>query len=163
MCSVTPSGSGDPKSLAAKSDAAGKNRRDAGFTLLELLVVLVILGLLAALAGPRVFNYLSGARTDTAKVQIESLATALQFYFLDNQAYPSTSDGLEALMEKPSQADRWNGPYLDSASVPKDPWGNPYVYQSPGAEERPFDLISLGSDGVPGGEDDAADIDHWAE
>jgi general secretion pathway protein G len=130
-----------------------------GFTLLELLVVLVILGLLAALAGPRVFNQLSGARADAARVQMEGLSTALEFYLLDNQAYPTSEQGLDALIAAPPSAERWNGPYLDSSEVPKDPWGNDYVYRSPGAEGGDFDLLSLGSDGRSGGEGSASDIE----
>ena len=130
---------------------------EAGFTLIELLVVLVILGLLAALAGPRVLGYLSGARTDTAKLQIENLGQALELYKLDNGNYPSTSQGLAALVTAPSGTPTWRGPYLTKSELPKDPWGRDYVYRSPG-ERGPYDLTSLGSDGTPGGTGDAADI-----
>lgn len=130
---------------------------EAGFTLIELLVVLVILGLLAALAGPRVLGYLSGARTDTAKLQIENLGQALELYKLDNGNYPTTSQGLGALVTAPSGTPTWRGPYLTKSELPKDPWGRDYVYRSPG-ERGPYDLTSLGSDGTPGGTGDAADI-----
>lgn len=139
-----------------------KRPRDAGFTLLELLVVLVILGLLAALAGPRVFNQLSGARADAARVQMEGFATALEFYLLDNQTYPDSRVGLEALIVQPDNAGSWSGPYLDAQTVPKDPWGNDYIYRSPGQNDRPYDLISLGSDGAQGGEGSAQDLVHDA-
>jgi general secretion pathway protein G len=137
--------------------AAGR-RRDAGFTLIELLVVLVILGLLAALAGPRVLNYLSGARADTAKLQIENLRQALDLYRLDTGNYPTTQQGLEALLVNKDRTPGWNGPYLDSKEVPKDPWGTPYVYRAPGTRGAAYDLVSLGSDKAPGGTGDAADI-----
>ncbi|HEX2529773.1 MAG TPA: type II secretion system major pseudopilin GspG [Geminicoccus sp.] len=134
---------------------------EAGFTLIELLVVLVILGLLAALAGPRVLGYLSSARSDTAKLQIENLSQALELYKLDNGAYPSTAQGLAALVAAPSGAPSWRGPYLTKAELPKDPWGRDYVYRSPG-QQGPFDLGSLGSDGTPGGQGDAADVGNIA-
>jgi general secretion pathway protein G len=137
---------------------AARRRRDAGFTLIELLVVLVILGLLAALAGPRVLNYLSGARADTAKLQIENLRQALDLYRLDTGNYPTTQQGLEALLVNKDRTPGWNGPYLDSKEVPKDPWGTPYVYRAPGTRGAAYDLVSLGSDKAPGGTGDAADI-----
>jgi general secretion pathway protein G len=142
---------------AGRSVGRGRRRRDAGFTLIELLVVLVILGLLAALAGPRVLNYLSGARADTAKLQIENLRTALDLYRLHTGNYPTTQQGLKALMTNPDRAPGWNGPYLDSRELPVDPWGTPYVYRSPGQRE-PYELVSLGADKAPGGQGDAADI-----
>jgi general secretion pathway protein G len=136
---------------------AARRRRDAGFTLIELLVVLVILGLLAALAGPRVLNYLSGARADTAKLQIENLRQALDLYRLHTGNYPTTQQGLEALLVNKDRTPGWNGPYLDSKEVPQDPWGTPYVYRAPGTRAA-YDLVSLGSDKAPGGTGDAADI-----
>jgi general secretion pathway protein G len=134
-----------------------RRARDAGFTLIELLVVLVILGLLAALAGPRVLNYLSGARVDTAKLQMDNLGQALDLFRLHTGRYPSTQQGLQALIADTQRVPGWNGPYLDSKEIPKDPWGTPYTYRSPG-ERGPYDLISLGSDQAPGGQGDAADI-----
>ncbi|HWL70892.1 MAG TPA: type II secretion system major pseudopilin GspG [Geminicoccus sp.] len=136
-------------------------RPDAGFTLIELLVVLVILGLLAALAGPRVLGYLSSARSDTAKLQIENLSQALELYKLDNGNYPSTAQGLTALVTAPSGVSTWRGPYLSKPELPKDPWGRDYVYRAPG-QRGPFDLGSLGSDGTPGGQGDAADVGNIA-
>ncbi|WP_027133368.1 type II secretion system major pseudopilin GspG [Geminicoccus roseus] len=134
---------------------------EAGFTLIELLVVLVILGLLAALAGPRVLGYLSSARSDTAKLQIENLGQALELYKLDNGNYPTTAQGLVALVTAPSGANSWRGPYLTKPELPKDPWGRDYVYRSPG-QQGPYDLGSLGSDGTPGGQGDAADVGNIA-
>lgn len=119
--------------------------------------MLVILGLLAALAGPRVIGYLGGAKADTARLQIENLSAALDLYRLDTGNYPTSEQGLEALVERPSDATQWNGPYLDSNAVPEDPWGNDYHYERPG-ENGPYDLYSLGSDNRTGGEGEAADI-----
>ena len=142
---------------ARRGVGAARRRRDAGFTLIELLVVLVILGLLAALAGPRVLSYLSGARADTAKLQIENLRQALDLYRLDTGSYPTTQQGLEALLVNKDRTPGWNGPYLDSKEVPRDPWGTPYVYRAPGTRAA-YDLVSLGADKAPGGTGDAADI-----
>ena len=132
-------------------------RGTAGFTLLELLVVLVILGLLAALAGPQIVGYLGGARSETARLQIDGFGTALNLFWLDVGEYPSTEQGLQALIEAPDGVERWNGPYLASGALPVDPWGNAYVYRSPG-EETAYELVSLGADGRPGGEDEDRDI-----
>jgi general secretion pathway protein G len=142
--------------------APGRTRRrrlrdDAGFTLIELLVVLVILGLLAALAGPRVLNYLSGAKVDTAKLQMDNLGSALDLFHLDTGNYPTTQQGLQALIVNNERMPGWKGPYLDSKEIPKDPWGTAYVYRSPG-ERSPYELMALGSDKAPGGQGDAADL-----
>jgi general secretion pathway protein G len=131
-----------------------------GFTLLELLVVLVILGMLAALAGPRVIHYLGGAKTDTAKLQIEEFGSALDLYRLEVGGYPSTQEGLRALVEAPGGVNGWNGPYLKKKTVPKDPWGNDYRYESPG-QHGPYDISSLGADKVEGGEGENQDIASW--
>jgi general secretion pathway protein G len=136
---------------------AARRPRDEGFTLIELLVVLVILGLLAALAGPRVLNYLSGAKADTARLQIENFASALDIYRLQTGSYPTTQQGLQALVANADRVPGWNGPYLSSNKVPVDPWGSPYVYKSPG-EHAPYDLYSLGADKSPGGQNEDADI-----
>ena len=134
--------------------------RDAGFTLIELLVVLVILGLLAGLAGPRVLNYVTKAKTDTAVLQIEELGAVLDLYFLDFGQYPSTSQGLIVLAENASNDARWNGPYLKKPVVPDDPWGRPYVYRSPG-EHGDYDLYTLGADNAEGGDGDNQDVVSW--
>ncbi len=131
-----------------------------GFTLIELLVVLVILGLLAALAGPRVIGYLGGAKSDTAKLQIEELGAALDLYHLEVGRYPNTQEGLQALVAAPGGADRWNGPYLKKKDVPKDPWGNDYHYVAPG-QHGPYDLSSLGADNREGGEGENKDLVSW--
>jgi general secretion pathway protein G len=131
---------------------------DAGFTLLELLVVLAILALLAGIATPRVIGYLSSAKSEAARIQIESLGQALDLYRLDAGGYPTQAQGLEALVAKPAETRRWNGPYLKGAKAPLDPWGRPYVYRAPGAGGRDYDLYSLGADGVEGGEDENADV-----
>ena len=136
-------------------------RRRSGFTLLELVVVIIVLGLLAGIVAPQIINRLSEAKSTTAKTQIELLSVALDGYRLDNGSYPTTDQGLGALRERPTRAPvpaNWRGPYLRKA-VPLDPWGRPYVYRAPG-ERNPsaFDLESLGRDGKPGGEGEDADV-----
>ena len=137
-----------------------RSKRSAGFTLVELLVVLVILGLLAALVAPRVLSYLGSSKTKTAQLQITSFADALDLYRLDNQGLPTTAEGLKALVEKPANATGWNGPYLSQSKIPPDPWGNDYKYASPG-QHGEYDLFSLGADGKPGGEDENQDVVNW--
>ena len=131
-----------------------------GFTLIELLVVLVILGLLAGLVGPQVLRYLGGAKSDTARLQIEELGAGLDLYHLETGRYPTTEEGLAALVEQPVGVSNWNGPYLKKKTLPKDPWGNEYQYRSPG-ENGMYDLDSLGQDNQEGGEGEAADIVSW--
>jgi general secretion pathway protein G len=131
-----------------------------GFTLIELLVVLVILGLLAGLVGPRVLSYLGGAKSDTAMLQINEFGAGLDLFYLEIGRYPTTDEGLIALIENPSDVVNWNGPYLKKKTIPSDPWGNDYIYESPG-ENGPYDLYSLGMDGTEGGEGDNADIVSW--
>jgi len=138
-------------------------KRRKGFTLLELLVVLVILGLLAALIGPRVVGRLGKAKTDIARSQISLLETALDQFRLDVGRYPTTEEGLRALIEPPQDEEvreRWQGPYLKKKKIPKDPWGRPYHYRSPG-EHGEYDLWSYGADGEPGGTGENADITSW--
>ena len=136
------------------------SRRLRGFTLIELLVVLVILGLLAGLVGPQVIKYLGGANTKVAKLQIEDFSTALDAFRLDMGRYPTTSEGLQALVVQPSNANRWNGPYLRKNTLPKDPWGNNYQYRAPG-QHGAFDLFSLGADNTDGGEGENQDVASW--
>ena len=136
-------------------------RRRSGFTLLELVVVIIVLGLLAGIVAPQIIGRLSEAKSTTAKTQIELLSVALDGYRLDNGSYPTTDQGLAALRERPTRAPvpaNWRGPYLRKP-VPLDPWGRPYVYRAPG-ERNPsaFDLESLGRDGKPGGEGEDADL-----
>ena len=135
-------------------------RRDAtrGFTLLELLVVLVVLGLLVSIVGPRYFNQLGKSEGKAAQAQISSIAKALDMYRIDVGRYPSTEQGLAALSAAPANEPRWHGPYLQKA-VPNDPWGRPYTYKSPG-DTGEFDLLSLGKDGAAGGTDENADINY---
>jgi len=130
-----------------------------GFTLIELLVVLAILALLAGLVGPTVLNQLGGAKTKTAKIQIKDLEMSLEMYKLDVGTYPSSSEGLQSLVQKPSDADGWNGPYLKS-EVPKDPWKNDYYYVYPGTRAE-IDIYSLGEDGAQGGDGEYADVGNW--
>jgi general secretion pathway protein G len=132
-------------------------RGSPGFTLIEMLVVLVIIGLIMGLVGPRVLNYLTDARIKAARLQIEALTSSLDLYFLDTGRYPASSEGLNALMRRPGNVATWNGPYIKGDTVPLDPWGNPYIYRSPG-ERAAYDIISLGSDGRDGGTGNAADI-----
>ncbi len=134
--------------------------RQAGFSLIELLVVLVILSLLGGIVGPRLLKHLGQAKSDTAALQIEDLSAALDVYMLEVGAYPTTDEGLAALVTAPPSAARWNGPYLRKPRIPKDPWGHEYRYRSPG-EHGDYDLYSLGADNAPGGEKDARDIGSW--
>ncbi len=132
----------------------------SGFSLIELLVVLVILGLLAAVVGPNVMNKLGGAKSKTARLQIEDLSAALDIYSLEVGKYPASDEGLAALVSNPNNVSSWNGPYLKKKTVPSDPWGNPYHYKSPG-NNGAYDLYSLGADNAAGGEGESADINSW--
>jgi general secretion pathway protein G len=141
---------------AAGIGVAGRRFAPGGFTLLELLVVMVIIGLLAAYVGPRYFSQIGKSEQTSAKAQIESFRRALDTYRLDVGNYPASADGLQALVTAPANAAKWNGPYLAKA-IPLDPWGKPYVYKSPGSKGD-YELLSYGKDGQPGGSGDAADI-----
>lgn len=135
------------------------HRPAKGFTLLELLVVLVIIGLLAAYVGPKYFSQIGKSEVKTARAQIAGLEKALEQYRIDVGSYPTTEQGLAALMRRPGDAKRWDGPYL-SKELPTDPWGKPYLYKSPG-QHGEFDISSLGRDGRPGGDGLDADIGNW--
>lgn len=135
----------------------GSRPLQAGFTLLELLVVLAILALLAGLVGPRVLEQLSGARADTAKIQIKNIEAALDLYRLDVGRYPTSAEGLPALIEKPANAGRWRGPYLKSSDGILDPWGEGYRYRI-GSGKNTYEIISFGADKSEGGEGENADI-----
>lgn len=137
-----------------------RSRRPNGYTLVELLVVLAILGLLVALAAPRVIKYLGSAKSDTARIQIEKLGGVLDLYRLETGRYPSEQEGLQALVEKPAQDDAWNGPYLKNRESLTDPWGDLYVYRMPG-EHGEYDLYTLGADSKEGGDGEDRDITNW--
>ena len=128
-----------------------------GFTLIEMLVVLVIIGLVMELVGPRVLDYLTKSRIKAARLQIEALSNSLDLFYLDTGRYPTTSEGLAALARNPGDAAGWSGPYLKGHAVPDDPWKHPYVYRSP-ARNAPYEITSLGSDGRQGGTGNATDI-----
>jgi len=132
-----------------------------GFTLVEMLVVITIIGLVLSLVGPRVLGYLGESRVKVAKLQIETFGSALDLYYLDVGHYPSTSEGLNALVQRPSNAEVWNGPYVKGDRIPADPWGRAYQYRSP-VQTAPYEIISNGSDGQEGGTGTAADISSLA-
>lgn len=136
-------------------------RGEDGFTLIEILVVITIIGLIMALVAPRVLNYLSEAKVKAAKIQIESFVSTLDLYYLDTGRYPSTSEGLEALVQRPAGVEGWNGPYLKGGFVPDDPWGHPYVYRMPG-EHGTYDVLSYGPEGQEGSRGAAAYVTSWA-
>lgn len=142
-----------------------RRRLSAGFTLIELLVVMIILAILAAVVIPRVIGRTEDARRAKATSDIAALETALDAYKLDNGSYPTTEQGLQALVEPPNTdpvPKNWSGPYLKKG-IPKDPWGNEYVYTSPGEHNPDFDIVSYGKDGQPGGEGEDADVVSWVE
>jgi len=134
-------------------------RKQSGFTLLELLVVIVIIGLLVGYVGPKYFSQIGKSEIKAAKAQIDALGKALDQYRLDTGHYPSTEQGLNALVTKPANETKWEGPYLTKA-VPPDPWGRPYLYKSPG-EHGDYDLLSYGKDGQPGGSKESEDVVSW--
>ena len=134
--------------------------RERGFTLIEILVVITIIGLIMALVGPRVLNYLADSKIKAAKIQIESFSSALDLFYLDTGRYPSGSEGLAALVRPSGSITAWNGPYLKGGTLPNDPWGKPYIYRSPG-EHGAYDIVSYGADGQEGGTGTAADIASW--
>lgn len=136
-----------------------RDRKERGFTLIELLIVMVILGLLAALVGPRMFGKTGKARQKAAKAQISLFETALDTYRLDVGKFPTTDQGMKVLRERPENETKWDGPYLPK-EIPLDPWGNPYDYRSPG-EHGDYDIVSYGADGAPGGEAEGEDIVNW--
>lgn len=155
-----------PQSLVGSRKVAAdhfwhRSKPDAqGFTLLELLVVIAIIGLLAAYVGPKYYAQVGRSERGVAKSQIEAFSRALGTYRLDVGNFPTTDEGLAALTTKPSNAAKWNGPYLDKA-VPNDPWGRAYVYRSPGSKGGDFDIEAYGKDGQPGGTGDDADVSNY--
>lgn len=142
--------------MSFRNMRSNRARTSAGFTLMELLVVLAILGLLMSLVGPQVLNQLGGAKTKTAAIQIKDLEQALEMYKLDVGRFPSSDEGLQSLVKKPASVKGWNGPYL-KADVPQDPWNRDYHYKYPGANGQP-EIYSLGQDGSPGGEGEDSDV-----
>jgi general secretion pathway protein G len=138
-------------------EIARRKQGQEGFTLVEMLVVITIIGLIMGLIGPRVLNYLSESKVKAAKIQMQSFAGALDLFYLDAGRFPSTAEGLAALVRQAPGVAAWNGPYLKGGNVPNDPWNHGYVYRSPG-EHAPYDIISYGSDGQEGGSGVAEDI-----
>jgi general secretion pathway protein G len=134
---------------------------ERGFTLVEMLVVISIIALIMALVGPRVLNFLSESKVKAANIQIESLESALDLYALDTGHYPSSSEGLDALMHRPDGVATWSGPYLKGHAVPKDPWGRPYIYRSPG-DHGAYDIMSYGPHGQEGDSGAAPKINSWS-
>lgn len=133
--------------------------QERGFTLTELLIVLVIIGLLAALVGPILYQRINPAKQSAARAQMENFMTALDSYFIDTGHFPTGQQGLAALRAKPEGEARWNGPYLKK-DIPVDPWGNPFIYKTPGRNGG-FEISSYGADGKEGGEGDSADVNSW--
>ena len=143
-----------------RSRPFSRRRGDGGFTLLEMLVVLAIMGLLAAIIAPQVLKYLGSSRTQTAKVQVQNVVAALELYRLDVGRYPSQEEGLAAVVAAPATAAGWNGPYLQKSAALTDPWGQPYLYRIPGRRGE-IDVYSLGSDKAEGGTGEAVDVGNW--
>jgi general secretion pathway protein G len=142
---------------APERDARVSDEGQRGFTLVEMLVVITIIGLIMGLIGPRVLNYLSESKVKAARIQLQSFGSALDLFYLDAGRFPSTAEGLAALVRQTPGVAAWNGPYLRGGNVPNDPWSHPYLYRSPG-EHGPYDIMSYGSDGQEGGSGSAADI-----
>ena len=154
--------SGDSVDSVDHRDRPGRiGGQEQGYTLLELLVVLVIIGLLVAVATPQVMRMLGGAKSDAARLQIEALTTALDYYQTDIGSYPTQAQGLAALWRKPEGLDAWNGPYIRKEKHLTDPWGAPFHYRVPGEKAGAFDLYSYGADGQEGGSGDDADLGNW--
>jgi general secretion pathway protein G len=146
-----------PSQTQLRKARRSRASRQRGFTLVEMLVVITIIALIMSLVGPRVLNYLTESKVKAARIQIQSFSSALDLLFLDTGRYPSSADGLVALVKPTSSLPGWNGPYLKGGSLPNDPWGKPYVYRS-SAERSAYEIVSYGADGQEGGTGTAADI-----
>ena len=144
-----------------KARARTLHRNQAGFTLIELLVVIIIIGLLAALVGPKLFGRVGKGKQAAAQAQIELFGAALDNFRLDVGRYPTSEEGLKAMLVNPGAVENWDGPYLKKQEIPLDPWVHPFVYKSPG-EHGDYDIISYGGDGVAGGDGENQDIVSWA-
>jgi general secretion pathway protein G len=144
-----------------RGERSDSRNGEAGFTLVEMLVVITIIAMIMALVAPRVLSYLSESKLKAAKIQIESFGSALDLYYLDEGHYPTSSEGLVALVQRPDNSPTWNGPYLKGGVVPVDPWGHPYVYRSPG-EHGPYDIVSYGPKGQNAGMESASAVTSWA-
>jgi len=132
-----------------------------GFTLIELMVVLLILALLTSIAAPRVTKHLSKAKAQTAKIQVDALSSAVDAFALDNGRPPTAAEGMQALLQKPADVQTWDGPYIKKSASLVDPWGRPYLYRNPGIHGGDYDVFTLGADNREGGEGDAADVGNW--
>jgi general secretion pathway protein G len=146
--------------LVQRNKPPSRRRAQAGYTILELLVVLGILAMLATVAAPQAVRYFSRAKTETAQLQVNQLVSAVEMYYLDVGKYPPQEMGLKALMDAPPGEQRWGGPYLKKAEALVDPWGKPYEYRAPG-QKGPFDVFSLGRDGAAGGTGEDKDVTSW--
>ena len=150
------------KSNQTKSPGALKGTAASGFTLIELLIVITIIALLAALVGPRLMGGLTKSQVKTTKAQVEMLGSSLDSFRLENFRYPTTEEGLQALLEKPAGLETWDGPYLKKKRIPKDAWGYGFIYQRPATKGGlDYDLYSLGADNKEGGDSENADIGNW--
>ena len=138
-------------------------KKSSGFTLIEIMIVMVIIAMLAALVGPRVMGALGSSKVKSTKIQIETLAATVDAFHLDTGRFPTQAEGLQVLVENSEKAPikNWRGPYLKKNKLPLDGWGNPFIYEIPSRHKMPFDIYSLGADGKPGGADDDAEIGNW--